>query len=237
MPASRFALYLLPSISRQTLGSLVRNYVAWEPSRTFVQRIVAECVSARVGSDESCEGNIAKKLEALQAQGHVTFCETEAVDDFKKRLFKIELAAEQQKAREESEEPRRDELRARAHAAVDVKVQNYEEGDEIILHMGFAPSNLARGDTISTYVPVIALDAAHMKNREGGNIFNAVIRDANGQIQLLFFMVTMLNESIESWTKFLQFGHSVYGNKLDNAQTIFVADGDKGGRNAVRYIW
>ena len=237
VPAFQDLIQHRNSISRPTLRNLVDEYVAWEPSATFVQRIVAECVSARVGSDESCEGNIAKKLGALEAQGHVTFYETEALDDFKKRLFKIELAAEQQKAREESEEPRRDELRARAHAAVDVKVQNYEEGDEIILHMGFAPSNLARGDTISTYVPVIALDAAHMKNREGGNIFNAVIRDANGQIQLLFFMVTMLNESKESWTKFLQFGHSVYGNMLDNAQTIFVADGDKGGRNAVRNIW
>ena len=89
VPAFQDLIQHRNSISRPTLRNLVVEYVAWEPSATFVQRIVAECVSARVGSDESCEGNIAKKLEALKAQGHVTFYETEALDDLKKRLFKI----------------------------------------------------------------------------------------------------------------------------------------------------
>jgi len=229
VPAFQHLIEDRNSISRKALSTLVQNYVAWPPSPMFVQRIVDKCVEARFGSDGSCECNIARQLGALEALGNRTFHETETLVKFRERLLTIDRGGSAAAGGAGGDATDRN--------AVDVKLKHYKQGDEILLYLGFAPSNLAQGDTLSTYVPVIALDAAHMKNREGGNIFNAVIRDANGETQLLFFMVTILNESEETWTKFLEFGYSVYGDKLDNAQTVFVTDGDKGGRKAVGKIW
>lgn len=50
-------------------------------------------------------------------------------------------------------------------------------------------------------------------------------------------MVSAMNESEESWRYFMTDMHDIYGDRLDRKGTVFIMDGDKGGRAAVKNVW
>ena len=50
-------------------------------------------------------------------------------------------------------------------------------------------------------------------------------------------MVSAMNESEESWRYFMTDMRNIYGEKLDRKGTVFIMDGDKGGRAAVKSVW
>ena len=46
-------------------------------------------------------------------------------------------------------------------------------------------------------------------------------------MQLVFAHVSALNESVVSWTYFMQDALRIYGDRLDRHGTVFIMDGDK----------
>lgn len=118
------------------------------------------------------------------------------------------------------------------------KLATYDEDDAILVHLGFAPSNLVNDQQLhKNYKLLIATDATHIKHPAGGNVFDAVMKDANGEVVPVLYMVSYMNESTQSWTDFMQAMKNIYGDRLDHNETVFLMDGDKGGRSAINSVW
>ena len=70
-----------------------------------------------------------------------------------------------------------------ARMEVQASLSKYQDDDAIIVHLGFAPNNLVNDPCLhENYLTVLACDASHIKTKEGGNVFDCVLKDANGQV-------------------------------------------------------
>lgn len=70
-----------------------------------------------------------------------------------------------------------------ARMEVQASLSKYQDDDAIIVHLGFAPNNLVNDPRLhENYLTVFACDASHIKTKEGGNVFDCVLKDANGQV-------------------------------------------------------
>jgi hypothetical protein len=131
-----------------------------------------------------------------------------------------------------------DEEGAKQH--VDKMIQKLAMGDDdqIITHLFFAPAPLALDEKLDdTWRMIFSCDGATLKNKVGGTVLDAVLKDANHNIQAAAFMVTVFNESYESWLLFLQFLKGAYAVDLDQApnnmdKRVFISDGCKGAKKA-----
>ena len=66
---------------------------------------------------------------------------------------------------------------------VQASLSKYQDDDAIIVHLGFAPNNLVNDPRLhENYLTFFACDASHIKTKEGGNVFDSVLKDANGQV-------------------------------------------------------
>ena len=67
---------------------------------------------------------------------------------------------------------------------VQKNLSKYQDTDQIILYLGFAPKNLVDNKNFpDSYCTVYACDAAHIKTKEGGNIFDIVLKDGHGSVR------------------------------------------------------
>ena len=70
-----------------------------------------------------------------------------------------------------------------ARMEVQASLSKYQDDDAIIVHLGFAPNNLVHDPRLhENYLTFFACDASHIKTKEGGNVFDSVLKDANGQV-------------------------------------------------------
>ena len=116
----------------------------------------------------------------------------------------------------------------------------YNADDEILTSISWAPKHMVEDEELDKkWVLNIATDATHLRNDTGGNIFDAIIKDANGEICPMLVTVSIFKESYVSWKYFFNLLHTKYGRAVDREGTeaAFIADGDKGCRKAFKEVW
>jgi MULE transposase domain len=139
------------------------------------------------------------------------------------------------KAKSKSERPEFDVGAATKEASE--ATQELKDDDRIVDHLFFAPGHLVGNDNLDEqYELVLAADAAHLKTKEGGNLFTLTVKDANGQLALLAFMLSCRNESLPSWRIFFENVLDAYGDRINQPDVVIVTDGDKGGREALKSV-